>query len=210
MGGSAYILLLHHFKLKVEFLAAKDHREIELPKLARETKPRPALIEIDDKLQTDRAPEIRKADASDDRPEFGCCVKRKRSLRRHETGERITVEVIAVCRIGGPVRVRVVRREDLQLTTWPRNAMQFIDEADDVGHMLDYVITNDLFKLVVGEWIGKNTKVVNNVGMTTGIGVDADRAGKFILATAYVQNSLRRFGHAISFSATANLPARRG
>ena len=103
-----------------------------------------------------------------------------------------------------------MRREDLQLTTWPRNAMQFIDEADDVGHMLDYVITNDLFKLVVGEWIGKNTKVVNNVGMTTGIGVDADRAGKFILATAYVQNSLRGFGHAISFSATANLPARRG
>src|SRR5687768_1597601 len=112
IGGSAYILLLQHFKflldhfkLEVEFLPAKDHRQIELPKLSRETKRRPALIQIHHKLQTERTPQVRQADARCKRSQLGRSVERKRSLRRHETRKRVAVEMIAVRRIRGPIRV---------------------------------------------------------------------------------------------------------
>jgi hypothetical protein len=43
---------LHHFQLEVEFLAAKDCRQVELPKLPREAKRWPALIEVHDELES--------------------------------------------------------------------------------------------------------------------------------------------------------------
>src|ERR1043165_3364804 len=106
--------------------------------------------------------------------------------------------------VSGPIRVRVMRRENLEFTAGPRDAMQLVDEPDHVRRVFDHVTTNDFFKPVVVERIRKDAEIVNDVGVTARIRVDADRAGKFILATAYVQNSLRGFGHAISFSATAN------
>jgi hypothetical protein len=39
--------LLHDFKFEVEFLAAKNRRQIELPEFSREPKRGPALIEVD-------------------------------------------------------------------------------------------------------------------------------------------------------------------
>jgi hypothetical protein len=97
-----------------------------------------------------------------------------------------------------------MRREYFQLPAGLRDAMQFRHESDHIRNVFDYVAANNLFKLVIGEGIRKDAEIVNDVGMTTRVGVDTDRAGKFILATTYVQNSLRGFGHALSFSATAN------
>src|SRR5689334_12542556 len=112
--------------------------------------------------------------------------------------------MIAMRRIRWPVGVRVVRRENLEFAAGPGDAMQLRDEPDHVRHVLDHVTTNDLFKLVVVEWIRKDAEIVNDIGVTARIRVDANRAGKFVLATAYVQNSLGGFGHAISFAATTN------
>src|SRR5215218_7084363 len=46
------LLLFDNFELKVELFPAKDCREVELPKFSGEAHRRPALIEIDYKLES--------------------------------------------------------------------------------------------------------------------------------------------------------------
>jgi hypothetical protein len=65
--------------------------------------------------------------------------------------------------------------------------------------MLDHMTTNDFFEFVIRERVRKDAEIVNDVGMTARICIDADSAGKLILAAAYVQNSLGGFGHANQF-----------
>ncbi len=66
--------------------------------------------------------------------------------------------------------------------------MQLRDETDYIRNVLDYVTTNDLFKLIVAERIGKGSKIVNNVCMAQRVCINTDRAGKFVLTTANVKN----------------------
>ena len=96
-----------------------------------------------------------------------------------------------------------MRCEYLQLSTGLRDAMQLGYEPNHVRYVFDHMPADYLFKLVVGKGKRKDAEIVNDIGMTAWVGVDADRAGEFILATTYVQNSLGGFGHALSFSATA-------
>src|SRR5689334_14149335 len=112
--------------------------------------------------------------------------------------------MIAMRWVGSPVGIRIVWCENFQFAARLRDAMQLGDKPDHVRHVLNYVATNNLFKLVVAEWIRKDAEIVNDVGVTARIRIDANRARKLVLATAYVQNSLGGFGHALSFSATAN------
>jgi hypothetical protein len=58
--------------------------------------------------------------------------------------------------------------------------------------MLDHVPANNLFKLIVGEWIRKVSEIVNYICMTPRIRIDAERAGKLVLTTANIKNSFRR------------------
>jgi len=61
--------------------------------------------------------------------------------------------------------------------------------------MLDHVPANDLFKLIVLEWIRKGSEIVNYICMTLRIRIDADRAGKLVLTTPNIKNAfLRDFG----------------
>src|SRR4051812_45655986 len=103
--------LFHDFKFEIEFFPAADRRQIELPKLSREAKGRPALVEINNELQAQRAPDICQTHVRPYRSEFSGGVKRKRCARRNETGERIAVEVIAMSWISCPVRIRIMWRE---------------------------------------------------------------------------------------------------
>src|SRR5215213_9388724 len=107
-----------------------------------------------------------------------------------------------------------MRRDNLQLAARFRDAMQFRHEPENVGNVLYHVTADDLFKLVIMERIRKDSEIVNDVSMTSRIHIDTDRAGKFVLATADVQNSLLGpgggFGHAVSFWTKADLPDRRG
>jgi hypothetical protein len=54
-------------ELEVQFLAAKNVGEIKLPKLACESKRRPALIQIRDELKADGTPQVRQADVDANR-----------------------------------------------------------------------------------------------------------------------------------------------
>ncbi len=81
-----------------------------------------------------------------------------------------------------------MRRNDLYLATGLRYAMQLIYEPKHIRNMLDHVTTNDLFKLVVNERVWKRSEIVNNVSVTQAIRIDADRSGKFVLTTTYVED----------------------
>ena len=81
-----------------------------------------------------------------------------------------------------------MRRNDLDLASGFRNAMQLIHETKNVRNMLDDVATNDFLKLVVSERIWKRSEIVNDVCMTQSICIDTDRAGKLILTTTDVEN----------------------
>ena len=74
--------------------------------------------------------------------------------------------------------------------------MQLIDEPKYIRNMLDHMTTNDLFKFIVGEWIWKRSEIMNDVSMTQAIRIDADRSGKFVLTTTYVEDLLGSIGHA--------------
>ena len=81
---------------------------------------------------------------------------------------------------------------DLYFAARSRDAMQLIHETEHIGNMLDHMTTNDLFKLIVTERIRKRAEVVNDVGMTRRVCIDADCAGKLILTTADIKNFLPR------------------
>ena len=87
-----------------------------------------------------------------------------------------------------------MRRENLQNTAGPRDAMQLVYETKHIGNMLDHVTTNDLIEFVVSERIWTRAEIVNHVCMTQTIRVDADRAGKFVLTTTDIED-LFAFGH---------------
>lgn len=97
--------------------------------------------------------------------------------------------MISVGRVGGPIGIRIVRRNNLQFATGLGDAMQLSHEADYIWNMLDYMATDDLLKFVVHERIRKHPEVVDDVGMTPRIRVDADSTGEFVLTTADIQNS---------------------
>lgn len=66
--------------------------------------------------------------------------------------------------------------------------MQLIYEPKHIRNMFDHVITNDLFKFIISEWIWKRSEIVNDIGMTQAIRIDADCSGKFVLTTTYVED----------------------
>src|SRR6185369_1301247 len=82
--------------------------------------------------------------------------------------------------------------------------MQLIDEAKHVRNMFDYMTTNDLFKLIVSEWIWKRSEIMNHISMTHAIRIDADRSGKLVLTTTNVEDLL---GHASSVGSSCRLIA---
>ena len=103
----------HDFQFEIQFLTTKDARQIELPKLSREAKRWPTLIEVHEELESQRAPQICETDVSLNGLQLRRSVKRKRRARRDEARERVTVEVIAMRWICGPIGIRIVRRQDL-------------------------------------------------------------------------------------------------
>lgn len=89
----------------MKFLAATDHAQIKLPKLACETQRRPALIQVSDEFKAERTPEVSERYVSANRSELNRGVEREGSAVRHEAGERVAVEVVAMGRIRGPIRI---------------------------------------------------------------------------------------------------------
>lgn len=82
-----------------------------------------------------------------------------------------------------------MRCNDLYSATRLRDAMQLRDETKHVRNVLDHMTANNFFKLIVAERVRKGPKIVNDVGMAQRVRIDADRAGKFVLATTNIKNS---------------------
>ena len=66
--------------------------------------------------------------------------------------------------------------------------MQLSDETKNIGNVLDDVSTNDFFELIVVEGVREAAEIVNDVGVTSRVRIDADRAGIFVLSTANIKN----------------------
>ena len=96
-------------------------------------------------------------------PKLDSRVEGKRSALGHEAGERITVEVIAMRGIGGPVRVRVMRRDDLYPAPRLRNAMELGYKRHHIGNVFDDMTADDFIKLIVGKRIGHIPEIMNYV-----------------------------------------------
>ena len=118
------------FKVEMEFLAPKDAGQIKLPKFSRESKTRPTLIEIDDPFNPERAPEVRQRNVSANRfqPDIG--IERKKLALVDEAIERVTVEMIAMGGICGPIGIRTMRRYNPDAAARFRDAIKLADECD--------------------------------------------------------------------------------
>ncbi len=159
----------HNFKLKMKFFTATDVAQVKLPELTREAKRRPLLIQISDQLQPYRPPEVSQADIGAHWFQFDRGVERKRRAFGHEASEGITVEVIAMSWIGGPVRVCVMRRDNSDAAASLGDPVQFSHERHHVRHVLDDVTANDLIEFVVSEGIRHDAQIVNHVCLSSGI-----------------------------------------
>src|SRR5947209_2058237 len=106
--SGSFSRVLNYLEFKLKLFTTADAGEVKLPELTGETQRRPPLIEIGNELESDGSPKIGQTDVSPNRLELDLSVKRKRSSLRDETGKRITVEMIAVRWIGGPIRIRIV------------------------------------------------------------------------------------------------------
>ena len=191
---------LHNQKFELQFLTAEDIAEIELPKFSGETKAGPPLIKVYQELQSQTAPEIREAHVSTYWMQHCFGVERKGCALRDEAGEGVTVEVVSMRGVGGPIWIRVMRRNDLQSPTRFGNPVQLGDELEHIGNMLDHMPANDLVEFVSGEGIRKDTKIMDDVRISARVGIDTDRSGKFVATATNIQNSLRRVTFRESFS----------
>src|SRR4029453_7497556 len=97
--------------------------------------------------------------------------------------------MVSMCRIGGPIRIGVVRRDDPQHATWFCNPVKFTDERNHIRHVFDYMATNNFVELIVWKRVWQNTQVVDDVGVRLWICVYSYRTGKLVLTTTYVKNS---------------------
>ena len=133
----------HGLKNELQFFATKNCIQVELPELARETKSGPTLIEIHDEFEADYSPEIRQRHIGVEGLKFHLGVEGKDLPLINKAVERVTVEVIAVRRIGGPIGIRIVWRSDDYPPAGPGDAMQLSNKRHHVGHMFGDVTTDN-------------------------------------------------------------------
>lgn len=161
--------LFHNFKFKTKFLAAKDVRKIELPKLSRKAECRPMLVQVGNEFQPQKAPEVGQTYISANRPKFDLRVERKGCAIGHETGKRIAVEMIPMSRVGGPIGIRVVRSDDFDQTRRFSDSVEFANKGHYVRHVFDNMPADDYVEFVVRKRIRKSSEVVNDVRIGPGI-----------------------------------------
>ena len=181
--------ILKNFKFKLQLLTAEDVAEVELPELARESEAGPALIQIDDELQTQGSPQVCQRNVSADRLQSHLSVERENLPFGDEAIEGIAVEVVAVGWVGGPVRIGIMRSRNLDAPAGSGDAKKFCDKRHHVGHVLGDVTTDDFIELVVCKRIGKNTEIVDYIGVGARVCIDANRAWRLVPATTDVKNS---------------------
>jgi hypothetical protein len=96
--------------------------------------------------------------------------------------------MIPVGWIGRPIGIGVVRRYDFDQTRWFSYPVKLADEGHDVGNVFNYVAADNQIEFIVGKRIRQNAEIVNDVCVSSWIGIYANGAGVFVLATADVEN----------------------
>jgi hypothetical protein len=152
------------------------------------------LIDVHEELQTDSPPEVCQSHVDTERSQLRLRIKRKGSTVWHEAGKGITVEVVSVCGIGGPIRIGMMGCDNLDSPPRLRDPVQLVNEAKDVRDMLDNVATDNFVKFIVTKRIRKDSQIMNDIGLCARVCIHADCAGKFILPASHIQNLLRDFG----------------
>ena len=86
------------------------------------------LVEIRNEFHSQEAPEVGQAYIGVYGPKFDHGVERKGSAIRHEAGEGVAVEMVSMCRVGGPIRIGIMRSDDFYQTRRFSYAVKFADK----------------------------------------------------------------------------------
>src|SRR6266404_3222096 len=127
------------------------------------------LVEVCYPLQSHCAPKICQRYVRRDRSQFDGRIERKRRAVGHEASKRITVEMVSMSRIRGPVGVCAVRRNHLYTATRSGNAVQLADKRHYIGNVLNDVTADNLIELVISKWIRQYAEIVSDIGVSSGI-----------------------------------------
>src|SRR6266571_2824318 len=100
--------------------------------------------------------------------------------------------MIAVRRIGGPIRIRIMRSRYADRSAYFGNSIELSDKRHYIRYVFGDVATDDLIEFVIGEWIRNRSQIVNHISVRFRIGVNTDRARPFVPAATDVENSLHR------------------
>lgn len=121
--------VFYNLEFEPDLLAANDRTQIMLPKFPCETHCGPLLIKIYEDLKAEESPKVQRCDVTRNwaHPHIGIEIKIAPVLDKGI--ERVRVYVIAMCWITWPVRVRVMRREQLDTPAGPCDPMQFGHEG---------------------------------------------------------------------------------
>ena len=94
----------------MQLLAAKNVAQIMLPEFPRKTKFRVFPVQVDEKLDSQRAPQIQQRNVRFNRFQLDISIKIE-NLTFGKSVERIGIKMIAVRRIGRPIGIGVMRRD---------------------------------------------------------------------------------------------------
>ena len=83
------------------------------------------LVKIRNEFQSKKAPEISQANVGANGPELDGGVKREWTALGHEACKRVTVEMISMSRVCGPIGIRIMRSDYLDAATGFCNAVKF-------------------------------------------------------------------------------------
>ena len=86
------------------------------------------LVKIRNEFQSQKAPEVGQTYISVYGPKFDRGVEGKGSAIRHEAGEGVAVEMVSMCRVRRPIRIRIMRSDDLYQTRRFSYTVKFADK----------------------------------------------------------------------------------
>ncbi len=93
-----------------------------------------------------------------------------------------------MCRIGCPIGICVMRRDEFDRSAVFCYSVKFGDKRHHVRHVFDNVTRNDQIKFVIGKWIWHASKIVDHISRRARIVVQPDRTFIFICTATDIEN----------------------
>jgi len=159
-----------------------------LPEFSCESKTVRALVKIHEKFDPERFPQSEQRDICADRPQANVRIKIEDGPLRHERIERVRIDLISMRRVGCPIRICVMRRDQFYPSAVFRDPIELADERHDIRNMLDGMVRDDEIEFVIGKRIGKCAEIMDHIGAGFRIVVQTDRTFVLICSAADVEN----------------------